>query len=261
MSESSRSNVPETPAQQWLQRWQRGEAGGVGTFLAAAGPLSPNEVVAVLLVEQRERWRRGQRILAETYLADYAVLHQDPEAVLALLYGEYLLRREWGEQPTLAEYRQRFPAYADWLDKQLALYELLQSHNGSDPATVRAPPPPGPGPRPGQDASAGAPSPSSPPDLPRIPGYEVLGEIGRGGMGVVLRVHDATFQRHLAIKVLLSDPRAKPELAGRFHEEAQIMGQLQHPGIPPIHSLVLQRYKRNGDRRCRDRRAARLRCW
>jgi tetratricopeptide (TPR) repeat protein len=242
MSESLRPDIPETPAplspaRQWLQRWQGGEAGDVGDFLAAAGPLSPNEAVAVLLVEQRERWQRGQRTLAETYLARHAELQQDPEAVLALLYGEFLLRLELGDQPALAEYRQRFPAYADWLEKQLALYELLQSHNGSDPATVRAPPPPGPGPRPGQVASAGAPSPSSPPDLPRIPGYEVLGEIGRGGMGVVLRVHDTTFQRHLAIKVLLTDPRSHPEMARRFREEAQVLGQLQHPGIPPIHAL------------------------
>src|SRR5262249_35363469 len=145
-----------------------------------------------------------------------------------------LLRRELGEQPTLAEYRQRFPAYAGWLEKQLALYELLQSKNGPSAATVVELPPSS---EPGQVTPAGAPTPAALAHLPRIPGYEGLAESGRGGMGVVLRVHDAPFQRSLAVKVLLADPRAHPEQTQRFREEAQIMGQLQHPGIPPIHTL------------------------
>src|SRR5262249_24151610 len=62
-------------------------------------------------------------------------------------------------------------------------------------------------------------------------------EVGRGGMGLVLRAHDATFNRTLAIKVLLIAPDEQPQLASRFLDEAQIMGQLQHPGIPPVHHL------------------------
>jgi tetratricopeptide (TPR) repeat protein len=56
-------------------------------------------------------------------------------------------------------------------------------------------------------------------------------------MGVVLRAQDDTLHRSLAVKVLLADPTQRPELTQRFLEEAQVMGQLQHPGIAPIHSL------------------------
>src|SRR5262245_19876047 len=54
-------------------------------------------------------------------------------------------------------------------------------------------------------------------------------------MGVVLRAFDTSFDRPLAIKVLLSRPG--PGAERRFLEEARVTGQLQHPGIPPVHEL------------------------
>lgn len=67
--------------------------------------------------------------------------------------------------------------------------------------------------------------------------FQFLGEIARGGMGSILRVHDPELGRDLALKILLNRHRQNPELVGRFIEEAQISGQLQHPGIVPIHEL------------------------
>jgi serine/threonine-protein kinase len=55
-------------------------------------------------------------------------------------------------------------------------------------------------------------------------------------MGVVYRVQDAALHRDLAVKVL-RDPDAGPEARRRFLEEAQIAGQLQHPGVAPVHEL------------------------
>jgi serine/threonine-protein kinase len=91
----------------------------------------------------------------------------------------------------------------------------------------------------GTRLSSVVPSPHRPvADLPaQIGPYRIEGEIGRGGMGVVLRAHDDVFQRSLAVKVVLADPSQRPEQVQRFLEEAQIMGQLQHPGIAPIHTL------------------------
>ena len=60
--------------------------------------------------------------------------------------------------------------------------------------------------------------------------YQLLGEIARGGMGAVLKGRDPDLGRDLAVKVLLESHRDKPELVRRFVEEAQIGGQLQHPG-------------------------------
>ncbi len=76
--------------------------------------------------------------------------------------------------------------------------------------------------------------------------YTVRGELARGGMGAILRVWDDDLRRNLAMKVLLSrgvneedeeEPKIDDELLGRFLEEAQITGQLDHPGIVPVHDL------------------------
>jgi formylglycine-generating enzyme required for sulfatase activity/serine/threonine protein kinase len=73
--------------------------------------------------------------------------------------------------------------------------------------------------------------------------YEVKGELGRGGMGLVLEVWDTDLRRALAMKVLRRDGGPRPgsssasENVVRFLEEAQITAQLDHPGIVPVHEL------------------------
>ena len=67
--------------------------------------------------------------------------------------------------------------------------------------------------------------------------YRIDGEIARGGMGAVLRGRDPDLGRDVAIKVLREDLRDNHDLIRRFVEEAQIGGQLQHPGIVPIYDL------------------------
>src|SRR5262245_8116325 len=80
--------------------------------------------------------------------------------------------------------------------------------------------------------------------------YVLQGEIAQGGMGTILRVWDEEFRRNLAMKVAnahiapvdgaLLSPLNLSKLA-RFLEEAQITGQLDHPGIVPVHELGLDR--------------------
>jgi serine/threonine-protein kinase len=67
--------------------------------------------------------------------------------------------------------------------------------------------------------------------------YRLLGELARGGMGTVLKGFDPDLQRELAVKVLLDRHRRNPDVLGRFVEEAQIAGQLQHPGIVPVYEI------------------------
>ena len=76
------------------------------------------------------------------------------------------------------------------------------------------------------------------PDLAGDTGrYQLLGEIARGGMGAILKGRDVDLGRDLAVKVILEEHRDDPEMVRRFVEEAQIGGQLQHPGIVPVHEL------------------------
>jgi serine/threonine-protein kinase len=67
--------------------------------------------------------------------------------------------------------------------------------------------------------------------------YQLFGEIARGGMGAVLRGRDVDLGRDLAVKVLLEKHADRPEVARRFIEEAQIGGQLQHPGVVPVYDV------------------------
>lgn len=66
----------------------------------------------------------------------------------------------------------------------------------------------------------------------------ILGkEIARGGMGEVYRATDTLLDREVAIKVLQAKYPLTSGTALRFHDEARITAQLQHPGIPPVHDL------------------------
>jgi serine/threonine-protein kinase len=87
---------------------------------------------------------------------------------------------------------------------------------------------------PADDLTAGTRADALPGRLGR---YELLEEIGRGGMGAVLRGHDPDLRRDLAVKVLLPEQQHNPEVLSRFTEEAQIGGQLQHPGIVPVYEV------------------------
>ena len=84
-----------------------------------------------------------------------------------------------------------------------------------------------------------APRPNSPeiPDRDSDSRYQLDGEIARGGMGAIMRGRDTDLGRDLAIKVLLDTHMDNLEVIHRFVEEAQIGGQLQHPGIAPIYEL------------------------
>ena len=85
---------------------------------------------------------------------------------------------------------------------------------------------------------------------PRLARYQILGEVGRGGMGAVYSIWDPDLRRRLAMKVVLGRPQKDgttsiPELQlARFLEEAQITGQLDHPGIVPVHELGLDSERR-----------------
>src|SRR5260370_42276124 len=66
--------------------------------------------------------------------------------------------------------------------------------------------------------------------------YEIVGELGRGGMGVGSRARDPLLNREVAIK-LISSADLAPDIEGRFQREAQIVAQMDHPAIVPIHDL------------------------
>ena len=187
-----------------------------------AGGAEPDRpMLALLLAYQRRAWHRGERAAVEAALAQFPALAADAEAVLDLIYQEVVLRQQAGEAPGLEEYLRRFPHLAPQLQLQFELEGAL----GAEPA---APSSGGTTLRPGE-----RPRPAPPP-LPAIPGYEVLGLLGRGGMGVVYKVRQLRLNRLAALKMVLAGAHAVPEDAVRFLAEAEAVARLHHPNIVQV---------------------------
>lgn len=74
-------------------------------------------------------------------------------------------------------------------------------------------------------------------EWPTLADYELRAELARGGVGVIYLAYEPALKRTVAVKVLQHRFRGDPTVTQRFLEEAQITGQLQHPGIPPIYRV------------------------
>lgn len=80
-------------------------------------------------------------------------------------------------------------------------------------------------------------APSSLVGVRQIAGYEVLEEIGRGGMGVVFRANHLGLNRFVALKMILHGGLATPEQLARFRVEAEITARVHHPNIVEIYEI------------------------
>jgi serine/threonine-protein kinase len=208
---------PPEPDQLLDDLWERGERPDVRSFLAGWRDrgLGLEDVLAVLRVDQRRRWLSGQRVDVASYLCDTPGLRDNPEAFFELVYNELLIREELGERPDPREYAASFPELAERLRLQLEVHQALSADH---PSGVDWPPPPE----------------APPPRVPSVPGYQVLREIGRGGMGVVYRARQFKPSRLVALKMILDGRFASERDLLRFANEAEIIAALEHPNIVPV---------------------------
>jgi serine/threonine protein kinase len=151
----------------------------------------------------------------------------DPRDVrVGELLNEFMDRRAAGEAVSPEQFLSSHPDYAPELSSHFASLGLIERLGRGDDGTVEL------------DSDAARRSHSArlaPGPMPDIEGYELLREIGRGGMGLVYKARHKSTQRVVAVKVLLDGPLASEQNRKRFEREVALAAQLRHPNIIPIH--------------------------
>ena len=82
----------------------------------------------------------------------------------------------------------------------------------------------------------------------RVGAFEILGILGRGGMGEVYRAQDTALGREVAIKILPEVFAADPDRSARFALEARVLASLNHPNVGAIYGLMKYAVTPDGER-------------
>jgi predicted Ser/Thr protein kinase len=186
----------------------------------AADSLSPRQQLERACAELRARLRHGEDCRAEEYLTAFPSLAEVEHLAVEVILTEFVVRQQLGQAPRPEEWLARFPR----------LRERLQSAFAGDGArlTATAPTETAPAPR----APSAAPAPGA-----TFGRYELQGQLGKGGMGVVFRAWDPALGRAVALKMIRDGALATEADVVRFDREAKAAARLHHPNIVPVYDV------------------------
>lgn len=201
-----------------------------GPYSTVSGPVQWQEVLA----EHRRQWQSGTRLRVEEVLRDHPDMRENLDAMFGLVVQEISLRARSAETPIVAEYVGRFPEIEERLRRHFAVSPTVSARLNQEQATYNtqwlAQPQLA-----GETRLPHEQAPTAPAELPATMGeYEVLGELGRGGMGVVYKARHRTLHRFAALKMILAGRYAGPEHRRRLLAEAESIARLQHPNVVQI---------------------------
>ena len=174
-------------------------------------------LIELVHTELEFRLKSEEAARVEEYLARYPELAGDRTAVVGLLAAEYGLRKRVEPDARLDEYVERFPSFGAEVAEQVTRGTIV------DVSAVTI-------------AQIG-PARRFREVLPEVAGYEILGELGRGGMGVVYKAREVRLNRVVALKMILAGDLAAPDAAARFLVEAEAVARLHHPQIVQIYAF------------------------
>jgi serine/threonine-protein kinase len=166
-------------------------------------------------------WGVGPRPKIEQFLDQVAAVERPP-LLRELLAIELEIRRDRGEAPTAQEYITRFP------DNAPLVNDVFSAAGPTEPVVLERDMP--------QALQAGV-LDSRNPGVERIAGYQIEGELGRGGMGVVFRARQVALGRTVALKMIRAAHLASEAERQRFRIEAEAAAALDHPNIVPIYEV------------------------
>jgi serine/threonine-protein kinase len=182
--------------------------------------------LARLLREQVDDWTKGAPRPLRAYLDERPGLPDRAEAIVELVNQELLLRIARGETPEPAQYLAEFPDLIEPLQRLFEVHALPSADGGSSRATMIITP-----------EVEGAGSLRSDAALPSIPGYDIKGPIGRGGVGIVYLARHHGLQRDVALKFLHEARQKDSNEIARFRREAAAAARCQHPNLVQIHDI------------------------
>ncbi len=167
------------------------------------------------------------------------------DETLAALLAAYhdALARGASREGALALLRRRNPAWVAHLEKLEAFFgSIEQAFNGGPPPHAITTVSEATGPYTPAVSSAAGPPPSRNAQEPRQPvpvvrGYEILGVLGKGGMGIVYKARQVKADRIVALKMILIGGQAAPHDLARFQTESESIASLQHPHIVQVYEV------------------------
>jgi hypothetical protein len=166
-------------------------------------------------------------------------MHADDQLDALLDAWQEALAR--GLDRTPAELCRDTPELLPELERRLAVLGRFEALRGDEVAATAERPPAGTTTLPDAPATQAAPAAARPSALPAVgadfDGYRVVAELGRGGMGCVLRASNPVLQRDEALKVMLPEVAARPRARERFLREARAMAALRHDHVVEVYHV------------------------